>query len=80
MVPQQFIRHHQMQHDICPKKTVRAENADNETKEKPMPLSCDCRCADILFSLEELGFCVSPLEEQRGNLSEYHEYVAEGMA
>ena len=31
------------------------------------------RCADIFFSLEELGFCVSPEEDMRALLEQYHE-------
>lgn len=31
------------------------------------------RCSDIYYSLSELGFCVSPMEDQRELLKEYVE-------
>jgi len=34
------------------------------------------KCGDIHLSLEELGFCINPLESQRELLEQYHEFVA----
>lgn len=31
------------------------------------------RCADLYFSLEELGFCLNPLDDQRELVKEYAE-------
>lgn len=36
------------------------------------------RCADLWFSLSELGFCVDPGEDMRGLVKEYAEGVASG--
>ena len=36
-------------------------------------------CADIAFSLEDLGFCIDILENQHEQLREYHEFYRDGF-
>jgi len=47
-----------------------------EDGEIPLAIKYLCEeCADIFFSLEELGYCNSPLEDQFELLDEYHDLV-----
>jgi hypothetical protein len=45
-----------------------------EDGEIPIPPKYLCEpCSDIFFSLEELGFCVRPFDNQKELLKEYQE-------
>ena len=48
---------------------------DGEVPMAPMFL-CE-RCADLYFSLEELGFCVNPWQDQRELVADYAEMKKE---
>ena len=53
------------------------ERIHGEGGEIPMPAWYHCEtCADLWFSLTELGFCVAPDEDQRELVREYAAMVA----